>query len=140
MLAILGPVIFEVYPVNITDYERTTEAGLVEKPVMGRRPPLEFVGDGPESFTITIKLFPEKLGGLGSLSDLDAMRQSGIAQYFMRGDGVPLGWFCVGGCSEKSTYLGPHGVGRVIDASLTLKRDEPPSGPDFFASISWLLQ
>ncbi|WP_336801729.1 phage tail protein [Kaistia sp. MMO-174] len=139
MLAILGAVIFEIAPVNLHAVEHGSEARFAEKPIMGRRPPLEFVGEGAESFGLTVKLFPEKLGGLGTLDDLAAMRASGIAQYFMRGDGVPLGWFVVEKLSEKSSYLGGQGVGRVIDVDISIKRADAPSGSDFFASILGML-
>lgn len=139
MLAILGAVIFEIAPVNLYAVEHSAEARFAEKPIMGRRPPLEFIGEGAESFGLTVKLFPEKLGGLGTLDDLAAMRASGIAQYFMRGDGVPLGWFVVERVNEKSSYLGGQGVGRVVDVDISIKRSDAPSGSDFFASILGML-
>ena len=43
MLMSLGPIRFEVYPFNATDYEHGHESGFVEKPVLGARPPLEWV-------------------------------------------------------------------------------------------------
>lgn len=139
MLYALGPVLFEVWPVNVYEVTRATEAGFVEKPVLGRRPPLEFVGDGRESISLAVKLFPEKLGGLSSLDQLDAMRQSGQPQYLMRGDGVPLGWFLLDKVSEKSTFLGPAGIGRVIDVDLGLSRADAPSASDYFAVIAGVL-
>lgn len=136
MLAQLGPVIFEIQPVNLTEISRETSASFVEKPVMGKRPPLEFVGDSTETMKLTVKLFPERFGGMAAVGFLDAMRKAGIAQFFMRGDGVPQGWFVVESVSEKATYLGANGVGRVYDVDLTLKRSDPPSTADYFASIA----
>ena len=43
MLMSLGPIRFEIYPFNATDYEHGHESGFVEKPVLGARPPLEWV-------------------------------------------------------------------------------------------------
>ena len=51
MLAQLGSVQFEVWPVNIHEHTHEGRATFAEKPVMGRRPPLEFVGEGPDSRT-----------------------------------------------------------------------------------------
>lgn len=135
MLMTLGPLAMEVWPFNPTETERESGGEYVEKPVVGRRPPLEFVGDAGETFTITAKLFPEKLGGLGSLSQLNALRQSGLPQYLMRGDGVPLGWFVVKSAKEKSTYLDAKGVGRVIEVEISLRRADAPAGLDLFTSI-----
>jgi hypothetical protein len=41
MLMVLGPVRFEVWPLNATDYGHGHEAFFAEKPVLGTRPPLE---------------------------------------------------------------------------------------------------
>lgn len=138
MLMILGSVVMDVWPFNPTETARDSGGDYVEKPVMGRRPPLEFVGEASETFSITAKLFPEKLGGLGSLSELSAMRKSGIPQYFMRGDGVPLGWMVVERVSERASYLDAQGVGRVIEVDISLKRADAPGPANFFASIMGL--
>lgn len=135
MLYALGPVTFEVAPVNVTEVGRTTEASYVEKPVVGRRPPLEFTGDGPETMTLAVKLFPSKFGGLSSLSSFDTMRQSGTPFVLARGDGANLGWFVVASAREKSSYLDGRGVGRVIEVDLTLKRADAPSTGGYMAAL-----
>jgi len=66
MLMMLGPVQFEVIPFNTNSYGHGHETGFAEKPVLGIRPPLEFVGEGPESWTIKAKLYPEKFAGWAS--------------------------------------------------------------------------
>jgi phage protein U len=140
MIAMLGPVMFEIAPVNLHGMTRDSEASFVEKPVLGRRPPNESVGEGPETNKLTVKLFPEKFGGLSGLAALDAIRISGEPQYFMRGDGTPLGWHVITNVTEKSTYLDAGGVGRVIDVEINLKRDDPPALDAFFASLSGLFE
>jgi len=140
MLMMLGPLMMEVWPFNPTETSREAGGDYVEKPVMGRRPPLEFVGEASETFTITARLFPAKLGGLGGLGQLNAMRQSGIPQYLMRGDGIPLGWMVVERVSERSSHLDAKGVGQVIDVDITLKRADAPNAANFFAAISGILQ
>ncbi|MFI5411285.1 phage tail protein [Kaistia sp. UC242_56] len=139
MLAILGGVVFEIAPINVTAIEHSSEARFAEKPILGRRPPLEFIGDGAETFGLTVKLLPYEFGGLDGLSNLAAMRQSGIAQYFMRGDGVPMGWFVIEKVSERSSYLSAQGIGRVVDVDISIKRADAPVGSDFFASIMGML-
>ncbi|WP_276200176.1 phage tail protein [Chelatococcus sp. XZ-Ab1] len=140
MLMMLGPLLMEVWPFNPTETSRESGGDFVEKPVMGRRPPLEFVGEASETFSITARLFPAKLGGLGSLSQINAMRQSGVPQYLMRGDGVPLGWMVVERVNERNSYLDAKGVGQVIDVDITLKRADAPNAANFFAAISGILQ
>ena len=56
MLMSLGPVRFEIYPFNTTGYGHDHETSFVEKPVLGARPPLEWVGEGSESWSITAQM------------------------------------------------------------------------------------
>lgn len=139
MLMIIGAVPIEVWPFNATETSRDAGGDYVEKPVMGRRPPLEFVGEAGETVNVTARLFPAKLGGLGNLAKLDAMRKSGIPHYVMRGDGYPLGWMAVVSVGERSSHLDAKGVGQVIDVDISLKRSDAPGPADFFAAIVGVL-
>jgi hypothetical protein len=139
MLYALGPLTFEIAPVNAHEINHVTEASYVEKPVVGRRPPLEFTGDGPEEITVAAKLLPPKFGGLSSLGMLDQMRQSGVPHVFVRGDGAPLGWFCVDRAREQSTYLDSRGVGKVIEVDITLKRADAPGAAGYMSALLSLL-
>lgn len=135
MIAALGPLVFEIAPVNLHGITRTAGADFVDKPVLGRRPPLEFVGEGPETMSLSVKLYPERFGGISSLELLDQMRKSGIPQYFMRGDGRPAGFFVITSVTEKSSYLGPQGIGRVIDVDVALRRAGAPAASGLFALL-----
>lgn len=135
MLFTLGSVEFEVAPVNPTDTSFESGGTFVEKPVMGRRPPLEFVGPSGETFKISVKLFPDKLGGMSSLDMLKTIRLSGVPQFLQRGDGTPLGWMVLEQISENHSYLNARGVGQVIDVSISLRRADAPADTDFFASV-----
>jgi phage protein U len=54
----------------------------------------------------------------------------------MRGDGAVMGWVVILDVKEKSTYLDPKGVGKVIDVDISVKRcDAPPSG-SFFSLLA----
>ena len=139
MLMALGPVTFEINPFNPRTTVRSTSASWVEKSVVGRRPPLEFTGDGPETIKIDARLFPEKFGGLSSLATLDTMRASGVPHFLMRGDGSPLGWFVVEQVTEKSTYLDAHGVGRAIEVDITCKRADAPGAQGYMAALLSLI-
>lgn len=139
MLMTLGSLVLEVWPFNPTETDRNSGGDYVEKPVMGRRPPLEWVGEAAETFNISARLFPAKLGGLDGLSRLNAMRQSGTPQYLMRGDGRPLGWFVIESVSENSQYLDAKGVGQVIEVDITLKRSDAPGVGNLFSILSGLL-
>jgi phage protein U len=137
MLAQLGSVTFEVWPVNIHEYTHDGEASFAEKAVMGRRPPLEFVGEGPDTRAIYGKLFPKKFGG--SMDDLHAMRLSGKPQPLMLGDGTALGWYAIERVNETARNLAPDGTGQVIDFYVNLKKDDPADGGDLFSILFGLL-
>ena len=136
MLMVLGPVQFEVWPFNATDYEHGHESAFAEKPVLGARPPLEWVGEGPETWTIKARIFPRRFGGLEDLKKLAAARASGRPQYLMRGDGAQMGWVVIERVSERSSYLDAEGIGRVIDVDIAVRRAGKPSNGSFFSLFS----
>lgn len=138
MLMVLGPVQFEVWPFNATDYEHSHESAFAEKPVLGTRPLLEWVGEGPETWTIKARMFPRRFGGLEDLKKLAAARASGRPQYLMRGDGAQMGWVVIERVQERSTYLDPKGVGQVIEVDISVKRSAKPSNGSFFSLLSGL--
>lgn len=136
MLMMLGPVQFDVVPFNTNDYSRGHEADFAQKPVLGTRPPLEFVGEGPETWTIKAKLFPEKFGGMGQMELLYQARSSGRPQYLMRGDGAVMGWVVIVSVQERATYLDRKGVGKVIEVDISVKRCGSPSSGSFFSLMA----
>lgn len=139
MLAQLGSTQFEIAPLNAHELSHDGTADFVEKPVIGARPPLEFVGEGADTRRISCRLFPERFGGMSSVEGLQKQRQSGRAFPFMRGDGRALGWYAIERISQKDTYLGPKGVGRVVEVDIELKRGDPAGGGSVFSIIAGLI-
>jgi len=133
MLMQLGSVQFEVTPFNTHEYSHTHATDFAEKPVVGARKILEWVGEGDETWQISGRLFPKKLGGLDGLARLHAARASGQPQYLMRGDGRPMGFVAILSVSEKSTHLDVDGVGRVIDFDISVKQAGTPSVSAFIS-------
>lgn len=138
MLMVLGPIQFEVWPFNATEYEHGHETSFAEKPVLGTRPPLEWVGDGPEVWTLHARIFPRRFGGLDDLKKLAQARASGKPQYLMRGDGAQMGWVVIEKVDERSTYLDAKGVGQVIEIDISVKRSSKPSNGSYFSLLSGL--
>ena len=136
MLMTLGPIRFEVYPFNATEYDHGHETSFVEKPVLGARPPLEWVGEGAESWSIRAIIFPHRFGGLGDLKKLYQARAAGRPLYLMRGDGAQMGWVVIERVSERSSYLDAEGIGRVIDVDIAVRRAAKPSNGSFFSVFS----
>jgi hypothetical protein len=136
MLMTLGPIKFEVYPFNATEYGHDHETTFVEKPVLGARPPLEWVGEGAEGWSITAKIFPHRFGGLGDIKKLYQARAAGRPLYLMRGDGAQMGWVVIDRVSERSSYLDARGIGRAIEVDISVRRSAKPSNGSFFSVFS----
>jgi uncharacterized protein len=125
MLMRLGTVEFDVFPFNTHEYSRDAATDYAKKAVVGAREILEYVGEGEEKYTISGKLITKRLGGLGTLAELHALRQSGIAQFLMRGDGMALGWFViesVGGSVRPLAVRKPVRM-KVLAETVTVSGD-----------------
>lgn len=136
MLMSLGVTTFEIAPVNIHAHSRDASADFAEKPVLGARPPLEFMGEGGEARSLTGRLFPRHFGG--SLNDLDAMRKAGQAMPLTMGNGQALGWFVIDKLTEKSSFLQTDGTGGMIEFDISLRRADGPAAIDYFSLLSSL--
>lgn len=135
MLMQLGSVTFEVWPFNLHEYSRDTGYDFAAKDVMGGMRPREAMGEGDETMSISGRLFPEKLGGLGTLATLHAMRSSGTAQILVRGDGTNLGWFLIEKVSERSSFIDAQGVGRQIEFTISLTRARKPTVASYLTTL-----
>lgn len=133
MLLSLGSVVFDVHPFNAHEIANDHSTDFVDKPVVGARMPMEWVGEGEETWDITGRIFPKKLGGLNDLARLRAVRAAGSPVYLMRGDGRPMGFVVILGVSEISTKLAADGVGQIIEFDLTVKRSGAPSIAGFLS-------
>lgn len=141
MLCQIGSVQFEVAPFNMHETSHEAGASFASHEVVGAMPLLEFVGEAEESWTVRGRLFPQRFSQLGvgsgmsQLGSMHGMRASGSAQFFMRGDGVPMGWVVIESISETSTYIGANGVGKVIEFEVKLKRSQGPSADGIFNAL-----
>jgi phage protein U len=127
MLMVLGPVVFEIAPVNIQKWERDGQTKFVEHKVVGAEPIYEFTGAGERNIELKGKLFPEHFGGLSAMDVLEGMRRSGQPQHLMRGDGYPVGWVLVEKFKEDHGTLNGVGVGREVEFTIQCIICNPPS-------------
>jgi len=135
----IGPVRFQIAPFNAENITHNHETDFAEKAVIGGSQPLEWVGEGAETWGISGRLFPHRFGGLGDLRILQIARQSGLPQFMMRGDGALMGWVNIMRVSEGSTYLDAKGVGKVIDFDLTVRRCSAPFAGKYFSIMEAIL-
>lgn len=140
MLLMIGAVAVSVVGFNVHEYSSSNDATFAEKSVVGRRPPLEAVGDGAETMNFSGRLFPVVMGGLDEVEIMKAQRAAQQALPVMRGDGVPLGWFVITKMNVKSQYLDRQGVGKYQEVEFTLQRSDAPDPISAIGQIISMLQ
>ena len=136
MLYQLGGVQFSVAPTNIDAVSRERGSDFAVKDIIGAQRPREFMGVGDSEVTLSGKLITHRFG-MGALETLAAMAQSGQPQMLARGDGYILGWHYVEKVKEKHSWIGPLGVGRIIEFDLELKQS--PGGATASSMVSMLM-
>lgn len=120
MLYMLGGVMFDVAPTNLHQYTGETGGDYAPKDIVGAARPREFVGEADTTVTLAGRLFPHRLGGLGSVAQLQGMARAGEPQMLVRGDGSVMGWFVIEKFTDDHTYLSRFGVGQMIEFEIEL--------------------
>lgn len=138
MLMMVGALRIEIAPFNVHQVSETGDTEYAIKPVVGAEPLLEYVGEGGNQLNLSGRLFPHELGGIDELELLRQLRVSGKPQYVMRGDGRPYGWYAILNVQEQSSYLNSHGVGKLIEVSISLRRAQMPSPLSFYSLMQGL--
>ena len=128
MLYMLGTVTIDTQPFSIDEMERSADASIVAKPVIGASPPKEFTGDGEDDITLSGQILPYHIGGLDELETLHEMRRSGARFPLQRGDGFRPGWYAITKITERHSELSREGVGYVVRHQISLTKVEPDSG------------
>ena len=127
MLYQLGALLLKVAPFNVDKVAHSGKTDFVPKPVLGAEPPMEWVGEGPNTWRLSGTLFPKVIGGLNELDLLEQMRKDGNPQYLFRGDGRPLGWVVIETINDTSEYLASDGVGQKIRVDIRVRKTGKPS-------------
>lgn len=122
MLYMVGSVEIDTRPFPADKVSLSASSSWAEKAVIGAAPPSEFMGEGPETLSITGKLFPFKLGGLSELQVLKGYMRQGQVVPVMRGDGARLGSYAITSISDNHSLLQNGGVGFVVGYTLSLKK------------------
>lgn len=128
MLYMLGTVVIDTSPFSIDEMERTAEASIVAKPVIGGRQPKEFTGEGEDDIVLSGQLLPYHVGGLDELETLHEMRRQGARFPVQRGDGWRPGWYAITRITESHRELSGDGVGYLIQHQISMTRVEADQG------------
>lgn len=135
MLYQLGVLSVKVQPFNVNKVQSDRSTDYVAKPVLGAEPPMEYVGEGANTWRLSGDLFPKVIGGLNELQLLQAMRESGRPQFLLRGDGTPMGWVVIEKVSTREQHLAADGVGQKITVDIEVRRAGRPSRLALFSIL-----
>lgn len=135
MLYQLGVLSVKVQPFNVNKVQSDRSTDYVPKPVLGAEPPMEYVGEGANTWRLSGDLFPKVIGGLNELQLLQAMRESGRPQFLLRGDGTPMGWVVIEKVSTREEHLAADGVGQKITVDIEVRRAGRPSRLALFSIL-----
>ena len=120
MLYMLGTLTVNTRPFSIDAMDRSADASIVSKPVIGGFQPKEFTGEGEDEITISGEILPHRIGGLKQLETAHGMRRAGTRFPLLRGDGRHFGWFSITKITEKHGDLMRDGVGFKVAHSITM--------------------
>ena len=130
---------FEVWPLNVHEYEHATDTDWARKEIAGAEIYREWVGENDEIITMRGRIFPQRLGGLSEIELLEASRAKGIANYLIRGNGNGLGWFVIEKLSRAHTYLGADGIGKQIIFEAQFARVPMPPQEQYLPAVLQLI-
>lgn len=128
MLYMLGSVTIDTRPFAIDEMERTSDASIAVKPVIGGRQGKEFTGEGEDDIVLSGQILPYHIGGLDELDTLHEMRRRGARFPLQRGDGWRPGWYAIAKIHETHRELSHEGVGYIVRHQISLTRVEPDAG------------
>ena len=130
-----GPLQFEVYPLNISEYDHGTDTDWARKEIAGAPVYREWVGENDETINMRGRVFPHRIGGLSELEILETMRASGLANLLQRGDGYVFGWFVIEQLTRAHDFLGADGVGQQINFEARFARVPMPDPARYVSTL-----
>ena len=135
-----GPLQFEVWPLNIHEFDHETDTDWAQKEIAGSAIFREWVGENDETLYFRGKLFPYRIGGMAEIELLEATRRKGIAQALIRSggnQGTHLGWFVIEKLVRAHKFLSSEGVGQVIEFEAVFTRVPVPGDPAMHFAQMW---
>lgn len=126
ILISVGPVMFQIAPLNPQGIDMGGEVRFASHDVLGAEPQLEHTGYKSGTLEIKGVMFPETFGGMSSLEVIRAAKAAAVPLPVIRGDFSALGWFVIESSDEKHESLNQYGIGKEITVTLKLKQVGSP--------------
>lgn len=117
---------------NVHEVSRSSEARLAPQELIGRPPPVQWLGPSAGAVQLTGLILPEYRGGLGQIEAMHAATADGMARVLVSGYGAYFGLFFIKKVSEKQRYLTPGGAPRKIEFQIDLLKTDEGVGLSFF--------
>ena len=120
---------FEVWPLNVYEFDHETDTDWAEKEIAGAAIWREWVGENNETIYFRGRLFPYRIGGFSEIEMFEAARRNGVAGLLMRGGNpsTKLGWFVCEKLVRSNTFLSGEGIGQQIAFEAQLTRVPTPA-------------
>jgi phage tail protein len=135
-----GPLAFEVWPLNVHEFDHETDTDWAQKEIAGSAIFREWVGENDENIYFRGKVFPYRIGGMSELELMEANRRQGIAQALIRSggnEGTHLGWYVIEKLVRAHKFLSSEGVGQVIEFEAVFTRVPIPNDPTGHFQQMW---
>lgn len=130
-----GVIRFEVYPLNIHEFDHDTETDWAHKEIAGAAIYREWVGENDERLFFRGHIFPYRIGGMDSLNAFEQQRRAGYSNLMVRGDGRVLGWFVCEKLVRANTFLSAEGVGQQIAFEAAFARVPVPEAEMYYRYV-----
>ncbi len=117
---------------NAHELDRSSEARLAPQDLIGRPPPVQWLGPSAGSAQLHGLILPEYRGGLGQIEAMHAATADGQPRVLVSGYGAYFGLFFIKKVSEKRRFLTPGGLPRKIEFQLDLLQTDEGGETSFF--------
>lgn len=87
----------------------------------GRRPGMQFVGQGPETITLPGVIYPEFRGGFDQMDAMRALAGQGEPLHLVDATGKVWGQYCIVRIKEKQSHFRADAKPRKVEFEVELK-------------------
>lgn len=122
VMMMLGSFQFGIPTAAYQELTRRSNYRWPQQDLFGRRPAVQFTGEGDETMTLSGVIYPEFRGGTGQIEQMRALAGRGVPQLLVSGLGKIMGRWVIEAVEEKQETFAAFGLPRKQEFTLQLKR------------------
>lgn len=126
MMMSLGMFVFSLPTLAYQELQRRTSWKHTSSPRVGARDASQYVGQGPDTISLSGQLLPQLVGDFASLSTLRSMGDEGESWPLVTGLGEVIGLFVIENLEVRQQEFFEDGAARQTDFTLDLRLVEDP--------------